>query len=105
MCGIYGFVSSAGELGDPATVQRTLDAMDGSIVHRGPDDNGHYVDARCAMGMRRLSIIDLGGGKQSIANEDGRIITVFNGELYNYQELRHRLGARGHQFATHSDTE
>jgi asparagine synthase (glutamine-hydrolysing) len=79
--------------------------MDGSIVHRGPDDNGSYVDGRCAMGMRRLSIIDLGGGKQPIANEDRRIWTVFNGEIYNYQALRAQLVARSHHFTTTSDTE
>ena len=65
--------------------------MDGSIIHRGPDDNGMYNDGKCAMGMRRLSIIDLGGGKQPIANEDGRYHIVFNGEIYNYQALREGL--------------
>jgi asparagine synthase (glutamine-hydrolysing) len=105
MCGIYGFVASAGDLGDPERVGATLDAMDRSIHHRGPDDNGHFVDERCAMGMRRLSIIDLGGGKQPIASEDGRYTIVFNGEIYNYQGLREGLLARGHQFTTTSDTE
>ena len=105
MCGIYGFVAAAGDLGEPALVGRTLAAMDRSIVHRGPDDNGVYVDERCAMGMRRLSIIDLGGGKQPIANEDRRVWVVFNGEIYNYRALRHDLVARGHRFTTTSDTE
>src|ERR1700761_7357815 len=105
MCGIYGFVASSGDLGDPRTVERTLKAMDGSIVHRGPDDNGTYNDGHCAMGMRRLSIIDLGGGKQPIANEDGRVHVVFNGEIYNYQALRQGLMGRGHRFTTDSDTE
>src|ERR1700761_7777084 len=105
MCGIYGFVASSGDLGDPRTVERTLLAMDGSILHRGPDDNGMYNDGHCAMGMRRLSIIDLGGGKQPIANEDGRYTIVFNGEIYNYQALRDGLIARGHTFTTTSDTE
>jgi asparagine synthase (glutamine-hydrolysing) len=105
MCGIYGFVASSGDLGDPRSVERTLAAMDGSIVHRGPDDNGMYNDGKCAMGMRRLSIIDLGGGKQPIANEDGRIHVVFNGEIYNYQALREGLLTRGHTFTTTSDTE
>ena len=105
MCGIYGFVAAAGDLGAPERVSQTLAAMDGSIFHRGPDDNGSYVDERCAMGMRRLSIIDLGGGKQPIANEDKRYTIVFNGEIYNYRALREGLLARGHRFTTTSDTE
>ncbi len=105
MCGIFGFVAAAGELGDPERARATLAAMDHSIVHRGPDDNGHYVDERCAMGMRRLSIIDLDGGKQPIASEDKRYWIVFNGEIYNYRSLRSDLLARGHAFATTSDTE
>ncbi len=105
MCGIYGFVAAAGDLGDPERVGATLGAMDRSIIHRGPDDSGQYFDDRCAMGMRRLSIIDLGGGKQPIANEDKRYWIVFNGEIYNYRTLRERLLARGHRFTTTSDTE
>jgi asparagine synthase (glutamine-hydrolysing) len=105
MCGIYGFVAAAGDLGDPALVGGTLAAMDRSIVHRGPDDSGSFVDGRCALGMRRLSIIDLGGGKQPIANEDGRVHVVFNGEIYNYRQLREGLLARGHRFRTSGDTE
>ncbi|MDB4970138.1 MAG: Asparagine synthase, glutamine-hydrolyzing [Myxococcales bacterium] len=105
MCGIYGFVAAAGDLGEPERVGQTLAAMDGSIFHRGPDDNGQYNDGRCAMGMRRLSIIDLGGGKQPISNESQRYWIVFNGEIYNYRALRQGLLARGHQFKTTSDTE
>jgi asparagine synthase (glutamine-hydrolysing) len=105
MCGIYGFVAAANDLGAPEVVGRTLDAMDRSIFHRGPDDNGQFFDDRCALGMRRLSIIDLGGGKQPISNETGRYTIVFNGEIYNYRELREGLLARGHQFKTTSDTE
>jgi asparagine synthase (glutamine-hydrolysing) len=105
MCGIYGFVAAAGDLGDPERIGATLDAMDRSIHHRGPDDNGQYVDERCAMGMRRLSIIDLGGGKQPIASCDRRYSIVFNGEIYNYRALRERLLTRGHRFTTTSDTE
>ncbi len=75
--------------------------MDGSIFHRGPDDNGTYVDERCAMGMRRLSIIDLGGGKQPITTEDERYWIVFNGEIYNYRLLREGLLARGHTLHDH----
>ncbi|HWE31114.1 MAG TPA: asparagine synthase (glutamine-hydrolyzing) [Polyangia bacterium] len=102
---MYGFVAAAGDLGDPVRTVATLDAMDRSIHHRGPDDNGHYVDERCAMGMRRLSIIDLGGGKQPIASCDRRYWIVYNGEIYNYRSLRERLLARGHNFTTTSDTE
>jgi asparagine synthase (glutamine-hydrolysing) len=104
MCGIYGYVSVDGELG-AREVGRTLQRMDRAIVHRGPDDSGTYLDGRCAMGMRRLSIIDLGGGRQPIANEDQQIWTVFNGEIYNYRALRRELEAHGHRFATASDTE
>ncbi len=75
------------------------------IRHRGPDDEGLYVDGGCAIGMRRLSIIDLSTGHQPISNEDGSVWIVFNGEIYNYQELRADLMARGHQFRTASDTE
>jgi len=78
------------------------------IVHRGPDDAGYFVnrDGACAgLGMRRLSIIDLGGGHQPIHSEDGNVTTVFNGEIYNYRELRRSLESRGHRFATQSDTE
>ncbi len=79
--------------------------MLGLIRHRGPDDEGRYIDGPCAMGMRRLSIIDLEGGKQPIANEDESIWVVFNGEIYNYVELCKDLEGRGHQFRTASDTE
>src|SRR3954447_5165762 len=102
MCGIYGFASAGSELAEPG---RILQRMDRAIVHRGPDDNGTYVDGRCAMGMRRLSIIDLGGGKQPIHDEERRIWVVFNGEIYNYRSLREQLESRGHRFYTSSDTE
>ena len=105
MCGIYGFVAASGDLGEPERVQATLTAMDRAIFHRGPDENGTYFDGRCAMGMRRLSIIDLGGGKQPIANEDERLWVVFNGEIYNYKTLRDDLIVRSHNFTTTSDTE
>jgi asparagine synthase (glutamine-hydrolysing) len=105
MCGIYGFVAASGDLGEPERIGAILTAMDRAILHRGPDDNGSYIDARCAMGMRRLSIIDLGGGKQPIANEDQRLWVVFNGEIYNYRQLRDDLLVRSHHFTTTSDTE
>lgn len=79
--------------------------MAAAIVHRGPDDEGFYFKNHVALGMRRLSIIDLAGGHQPISNEDGSVWVVFNGEIYNFQELRQQLIARGHQFKTNSDTE
>ena len=100
MCGIAGFV----RLDRPA--QRSLvEAMCDQIRHRGPDDEGVYVDGGCGIGMRRLSIIDLSTGHQPISNEDGSVWIVFNGEIYEYQELRADLMARGHRFQTSSDTE
>jgi asparagine synthase (glutamine-hydrolysing) len=99
MCGIYGI---AGDVGDP---EQLLAAMDRAIVHRGPDDSGGFHDRRCALGMRRLSIIDLDGGHQPIGNEDGSVWVVFNGEIYNYRSLRSFLLSRGHRFASESDTE
>src|SRR6267143_2212242 len=79
--------------------------MCGAMVHRGPDDHGEYIDGRVGIGMRRLSIIDLQGGRQPISNEDGTIWVVLNGEIYNYRQLRNDLVARGHHFRTTSDTE
>jgi len=76
-----------------------------AIVHRGPDDCGYFVAPEVALGMRRLSIIDVAGGQQPIANEDGSIQVVFNGEIYNHHDLRRDLIARGHRFRTRSDTE
>ncbi len=102
MCGIAGTLNF--EAGRPAG-RDTISAMCGSIVHRGPDDEGILVNGPLAMGMRRLSIIDLAGGHQPIWNEDKTVAVVFNGELYNFQETRSELEARGHTFATRSDTE
>jgi asparagine synthase (glutamine-hydrolysing) len=83
----------------------SIHSMCQTIVHRGPDDEGIYASRHVGLGMRRLSIIDLSGGKQPIHNEDKSIWVVFNGEIYNFPELRRELEARGHQFYTHSDTE
>jgi asparagine synthase (glutamine-hydrolysing) len=102
MCGILGFINT--DLTRPAD-ERTARAMAAAIAHRGPDDEGFYFKENVAMGMRRLSIIDLATGRQPISNEDGSVWVVFNGEIYNFPELRRRLLARGHQFSTHSDTE
>jgi asparagine synthase (glutamine-hydrolysing) len=100
MCGIAGFLLREG-LASVAAVK----AMCDPIRYRGPDDEGFYVDRGCGIGMRRLSIIDLSTGHQPISNEDGSLWIVFNGEIYNYQDLRRDLLARGHRFATNSDTE
>ena len=100
MCGIAGFYLREGQA-DVSAVR----AMCDQIRHRGPDDAGYHVQGGCAIGMRRLSIIDLSTGHQPMANEDESVWVVFNGEIYNYQELRRDLIARGHRFVTNSDTE
>lgn len=100
MCGIAGFVNKKGNADRPV-----LERMCDAIAHRGPDDDGFFVDENAALGMRRLSIIDVAGGKQPIHNADRTKWIVFNGEIYNYQELRRGLDERGHQFYTNSDTE
>lgn len=102
MCGIVGFGE---EHHEPAAARHTLQAMAALIRHRGPDGEGLYADDRAALGHRRLSIIDLEGGGQPMFNEDGSLVVVFNGEIYNYRELARQLSAAGHVFATRSDTE
>jgi asparagine synthase (glutamine-hydrolysing) len=102
MCGIVGIVhSNPGHPVSPDLIQRMCDA----IRHRGPDDDGRYVHGPVGLGMRRLSIIDVAGGRQPIFNEDRSKVIVFNGEIYNFRDLRRDLVARGHTFATHGDTE
>jgi asparagine synthase (glutamine-hydrolysing) len=101
MCGICGVYQANGE----PLAERQLREMLTPLVHRGPDDEGVYLDEHVALGMRRLSIIDLAGGKQPMTNEDGAVIVVCNGEIYNYRELTAWLRQRGHTFATESDTE
>jgi asparagine synthase (glutamine-hydrolysing) len=102
VCGICGIVDLRGEPID----QGALAAMNAELVHRGPDDAGTLVDGAVGLAMRRLSIIDLEGGHQPIANEDGTIHVVQNGEIYNFAELRAELEEQGHRFRTdHSDTE
>src|SRR5580700_1316840 len=102
MCGIAGMVSTAaGQRIEAATVRRMCQA----IVHRGPDEEGIFVKDGIGLGMRRLSIIDLAGGRQPVFNEDRTVWVVFNGEIYNFPELREDLLKRGHRFSTHSDTE
>lgn len=102
MCGFVGFASAKHEA-DAARI--TVKAMADLIAHRGPDGEGFYVDEQVALGHRRLSIIDLACGGQPMFNEDKSLVTVFNGEIYNFMELRAQLEEAGHVFATHSDTE
>src|ERR1700678_1374228 len=101
MCGIAGMIGRPGETVTPEQVRR----MTETIVHRGPDDEGIHARGNVGLGMRRLSIIDLAGGRQPIYNEDGTVAVVFNGEIYNFLELRKELEGRQHKFRTHSDTE
>lgn len=97
MCGICGFVGNQD--------RHLLEQMMNLIIHRGPDEEGIYWDGLVALGMRRLSIIDLAHGSQPMFNEDGQIVIIFNGEIYNYPKLRQALIDKGHQFKTYSDTE
>ena len=102
MCGIYGVLALDGSAPDGSGL---LHRMGLSIRHRGPDDEGQFAEGPMLLGMRRLSIIDVAGGHQPIAGEDGNVVVVCNGEIYNFQALRRELEAKGHRFATHSDTE
>src|SRR6266498_90478 len=102
MCGIAGIVSSErSQRIEEATIHRMCQA----IVHRGPDDEGIFIKQNTGMGMRRLSIIDVAGGHQPVFNEDRSVWIVFNGEIYNFPELRRGLEASGHRFYTNTDTE
>ncbi len=102
MCGIVGNVlARADRTPDPAVLKR----MNDRIAHRGPDDEGFFVQGPAGLAMRRLKIIDLATGHQPMSNEDRHVWLVFNGEIYNYRELTRTLSARGHVFATRSDTE
>ena len=102
MCGIAGLISLDGRA---LPGLQTLDAMCRTIVHRGPDDQGTFHTDWAAIGMRRLSIIDVAGGHQPVTSAGGRIQLVFNGEIYNFRELRQTLEARGYVFQSHSDSE
>ncbi len=102
MCGITGVMKfRSGARVEPATLRQ----MCGAMVHRGPDDEGIYVDGAVGIGMRRLSIVDLATGHQPLSNEDETVWIVFNGEIYNHSLLRPGLEAKGHRYRTHSDTE
>src|SRR5262245_50606052 len=102
MCGIAGVIDLAGRRSPPPTVVR---AMADSIVHRGPDDDGYLDLPQLGLANRRLSIVGLADGKQPIANEDQSVWCVFNGEFFDYPEVRQRLEAKGHRFRTSTDTE
>jgi len=101
MCGITGFVNANGS----AIASDVLERMNAAIIHRGPDEDGFYVNENVGLAMRRLSIIDLASGQQPIHNADKTKWLIFNGEIYNYQSLREDLLARGHKLYTKSDTE
>lgn len=99
MCGFVGFTNNI-----PNT-REVLERMSESITHRGPDSHGEHIDEGVALGFRRLSIIDLSNGSQPLYNEDGTVVLVFNGEIYNYQPLREELLSYGHSFSTETDSE
>src|SRR3954453_4872874 len=104
MCGICGAI----QLDDGVRLplgQHVLDRVADVLQHRGPDDRGTHLAPGVAIGARRLSIVDLAGGHQPLANEDGTIWVAFNGEIYNQRKLREDLNRHGHRFATRTDTE
>src|SRR5262249_44423279 len=101
MCGIAGLIDLRGRPADRSVLERLC----ACLVHRGPDEEGFHFQGPVGLGQRRLSIIDLSGGHQPLANEDETVWVSFNGEIYNFQELRTDLQQRGHHFATESDTE
>src|SRR6478609_5658861 len=101
MCGIVGVVHEESGRVDRSLV-RTMCAL---IRRRGPDDEGFHFDQHVGLGMRRLAIIDVNSGRQPMYNEDRTVAVVFNGEIYNYRELREELLKRGHRLVTHSDSE
>ena len=101
MCGIAGYLAAPGKRPEKETVARMCDRL----RHRGPDGHGYFCDQHVALGHRRLSIIDVEGGAQPLGNEDDTIQVVFNGEIYNFGELKQGLQERGHRFRTNTDTE
>ncbi len=101
MCGFCGFSDKL----KTNEKKKIIKKMSDRIIHRGPDSDGYYVDDKIAMGFRRLSIIDLKGGDQPLYNENKSVVVMFNGEIYNFQELRTILIEKGHDFKTNSDTE
>jgi asparagine synthase (glutamine-hydrolysing) len=101
MCGIAGVLDLHGRAVEPALLHRLCKVL----AHRGPDDEGYYVNGPVGLGQRRLAILDVAGGRQPMSNEDGTVWVTFNGEIYNFERLRRQLEAAGHRFATRSDTE
>ena len=101
MCGFAGYIHSGAVMNHDEVIK----AMADRIIHRGPDDADYYVDGDISLGFRRLSIIDLEGGRQPIFNEDGSLVLMFNGEIYNYRILREDLIKKGHIFKTKTDSE
>ena len=99
MCGFVGYVNKQKDKKD------TIKEMADLIVHRGPDSDGYYTDDTIAMGFRRLSIIDLNNGSQPIYNEDKTKVIIFNGEIYNFKDIKGDLEKKGHKFSTNTDTE
>lgn len=104
MCGINGFVQFNDKL-KKNEIEQIIKKMNRSIVNRGPDEEGTYINKNIGLGIRRLSIIDLKTGNQPIFNEDSSMVIVFNGELYNYKDLKNDLINKGHIFKTTTDTE
>ena len=104
MCGICGVVQVVGEPREVVTPER-LDAMTDAMTHRGPNDRGTYQQAGIALGVRRLSIVDVAGGHQPVTNESGTVVAIQNGELYNHAEIREQLEADGHRLVSRCDTE
>src|SRR5690349_332599 len=99
ICGQYNFAAGA------PVLRHTLQKMTGSLVHRGPDDEGFYLNGPVGLGFRRLSIIDLEGGHQPMSDQEESVWVVFNGEIYNFPELKQQLETLGHKFRTECDTE
>ncbi|MBV9242736.1 MAG: asparagine synthase (glutamine-hydrolyzing), partial [Acidobacteria bacterium] len=104
MCGITGWICQSQSGGDLHN-EATLHSMCETILHRGPDSEGIWMDDSVALGMRRLSIIDLATGDQPVFNEDKSVVAMQNGELYNYRQVRADLEKKGHRFTTQTDTE
>src|SRR5947209_14854802 len=103
MCGIAGIVDLSGQ--DRPLPPRVLGRMADAILHRGPDEEGYYERPGLGLANRRLSIVGLADGQQPLRNEDGSVVAVFNGEFFDYPEMRRVLEGRGHRFRTHTDTE
>jgi asparagine synthase (glutamine-hydrolysing) len=102
LCGICGIFRLKG---DGPVCKDAIEAMTGTLAHRGPDDRGHVLHDGIALGFRRLSIIDLATGNQPLANEDNSVFLVCNGEIFNYRQLRKELIGKGHRFRTQTDVE